>query len=148
MKHEAGSQPLGNPRLEIYCVEVAAGMSEDDASHIAGLGWEMRREPGETVSPTRSRIQRQVGRRLDARIAVLDELERGVDPVEHREFLSRNRRARAELHWFKIVLDNSGVEPDIDEDGNVVPAAKKIKKETPSNRDTAGKWLPQEEQRP
>lgn len=143
-KLEDGSQPLENPRLEIYCIEQSAGLSQEDATHVAGLGWEMRREPGEVISTTKSRLARQTLRRLNARLAVLAEIERGVDPTEHREFLSRNRRARAELDWFRLVLISGGVEPDVDSDGNLVlPPPTNAKERYPKDHATSegSRWV-------
>lgn len=131
MKIEDGSQPLEDPKLEIFVLERAAGLSEEDARHVAGLAWSMPMEPGEKVTPTKSRLARQTLRRIDARLSVLAELERGVDPEEYREFLARNRRAVAELRWFRMVVDCGGVEPDFDSDGKLIPPPKKTKTPQP-----------------
>ena len=59
MKPKRGSKPLKNPRHEIYCVEVTAGLTKEDALHVSGAEWPMLMEPGERTTPTRSRVQRQ-----------------------------------------------------------------------------------------
>ena len=64
MKIEDGSEPLANPKHEIYALERAAGLSEEDARGVASLDWAMPLEPGEKVTPTRSRIQKQTLMRI------------------------------------------------------------------------------------
>ena len=132
---EDGSQPIGHPKVEIYAIEMAAGLSESDARNVSGIDWTMLIEPGEKVPHKRNRVQIQTLRRMNARLAVLAEIERGLDPVEHREFLFRNRRAVAELRWFKMVIEAGGVEPDFDEDGQLIPQKKKS-----PNRQTRGQY--------
>ena len=127
---EPGSQPLEDPRREIYCVEMAAGMVEEDAKLVAGVDFYIAVGPGEKVSPKRTRVQTQTLRRVNARLAILAELERGLDEREDRHFLARNRRATAELRWFKLVLEHSGLEPEFDDDGRMIPLPKKTKPQT------------------
>lgn len=115
MKPEATTSPLANPRHEIYAVERAAGLNEEDAIDICGIEWPMPMEPGEKLLSKRSRVQTQALRRLDARIKVLEILNTGVDKFAQREFWIRNSRAIAELAWFRLIVDNSGCEPDFDE---------------------------------
>lgn len=138
---EDGSMPLRNPRHEIFACEVGSGMSPQDAGYVAGLGWELRQEQGERVCSTKSQIARQTLRRVDARLAVLVELERGLNMTEHREFLLRNKRVSAELRWFRMVVEYGGVEPEEDSDGNLLPLPKKTKKPTPP-QDSKGRFLP------
>ena len=133
-----GTEPLENPRHEIYAIERAAGLSEDDAMFVSGAAWVMPREPGEKVTPTKSRVQRQTLRRIDARLSVLAEIERGLDEAKHAEFLSRNRRATAELRWFRMVVDHSGVEPDFDADGNLIPPRTRTKQIKESGQAAVG----------
>ena len=115
-----GSVPLENARHEIYALERAAGLSKTDAEYVAGVGWAMLQEPGERLQGRHNTVQRQALRRLDARIAVLKEIQTGVDEVEYREFLLRNSRAIAELTWFRMIVSNSGIEPPEDDDGQLI----------------------------
>jgi hypothetical protein len=115
-----GSVPLKNARHEIYALERAAGLSETDAGHVAGVAWTMLQEPGERLQGRHSIVQRQALRRLDARLGVLNEIQRGLDEVEYREFLLRNKRAIAELSWFRMIVSNSGIEPPEDSNGNLI----------------------------
>ena len=117
---EPGSVPLENARHEIYALERAAGLSKTDAEYVAGVGWAMLQEPGERLQGRHNTVQRQALRRLDARIAVLKEIQTGVDEVEYREFLLRNNRAIAELTWFRMIVSNSGIEPPEDDDGQLI----------------------------
>ncbi len=130
---EPGSIPLQNPRHEIYAVERAAGLCEQDAEFVAGTAWVIPMEPGESVSPTRTRVQKQTLRRVDARLKVLAELERGLNGVQDREFLLRNARVRAELSWFKLVVECSGIEPEFDEAGRFIAPPKRKQSATPTN---------------
>ncbi len=143
-KPDDGTPPLANPRHEIYAVERAADISEEDAVFTSGVLWKMRKEPAERVCSTKSQIARQILRRVDARLAVLVELEHGLDMPEHAEFLLRNKRATAELRWFKMVVEYGGVEPEEDSDGNLIPPPKRGKQATPS-RGARGKFLPSSE---
>jgi len=141
MKTEDGSQPLENPKLEIYVIEQAAGMTEHDAREVSGMDWEMPIEPGEKVTAKRSRLAIQILRRVDARLAVLAELERGCDPVEHKEFLARNRRAAAELNWVRMVVAAGGVEPVFDEQGELIERPKRRKLAAQTEHHTQGGTL-------
>jgi hypothetical protein len=132
---EPGSEPLEDPKCEILAIELAAGLSTQDAEQVAGIRWHMPMEPGERVTATRSRIQKQTLRRVDARLRVLTELCRGVDAMEHSEFLLRQRRAIAELTWFRLVLDCSGVEPDFDDDGKQIVRLNKTTNSKPIEKE-------------
>lgn len=141
-----GSQPHRNPRYEIYCVERAAGLSEQDALNICGAEFPLLMQPGEKTTPTRSRVQRQILKRLDTRIAAIDECERGVDREEHHEFILRNSRARAELDWIRLVVLNGGVEPELDDDGAPLPPATTAKQFTPQPEAGPEQQQPPQEQ--
>ena len=125
---EPGSTPLENARHEIYALERAAGLSETDAGYVAGIGWTILQQPGERLQGRHNAVQRQALRRLDARIAVLKEIQTGLDEIEYREFLLRNQRAIAELTWFRMIVSNSGIEPPEDDDGKLIlPRSRKPK---------------------
>jgi hypothetical protein len=118
-KPRDGTQPLAHPRHEIYCVERGAGLTEEDALHVSGAAYTMSREPGEKVFKA-SQLQKQILRRVNARLKLLRFIEDGLDLIEHSGFIIRNRRAAAELNWFRLVVECGGVEPDEDETGNLI----------------------------
>lgn len=140
--------PHPNASYEIYCVEIAAGLTSQDAVAVSGWDAPMPLEVGEKVCPAGSPLAHQLLRRIEARMRTIDELERNVDGDERHEFLMRGRRARAELDWVRTLIVSGGVWPACDENGNPILPEKKSKKKPPSKRDTTGKWLPQEETAP
>ena len=149
MKPEADTQALEDPRCEIYAIERAAGLNQEDAIDIAGLEWKMPLEPSERLFTKRPRVATQALRRIDARIKVLGIFNDGVDKVNQREFWLRNLRAVAELTWFREVVSNSGVELDFDEKGRRIPtAAAKPKAAAAVPNDTSGDLQPAQEQTP
>ena len=140
---EPGSTPLENARHEIYALERAAGLSETDAGYVAGIGWTILQQPGERLQGRHNTVQRQALRRLDARIAVLKEIQTGLDEIEYREFLLRNNRVIAELSWFRMVVSNSGIEPPEDDDGQLI-LPKKQKRTRKSNGSPIPEQQPEE----
>ncbi len=109
-RRQPGSKPLAHPKLELLCVERAAGLDDEAAYMISGLYFHLPRQEDELGGKRRSRIVAQALRRLDARIRALDALV-GTKGTPHAEWL-RHLRAAAELRWAREVVRAGGVEPD------------------------------------
>ena len=103
-------------------------MAGSVVSSFAGASLRFRQR----IFTNKTAIQRQALRRIEARIAVLTCLQRDLDDTnpDTRQFLMRNRRAIAELEWFRLVLQNSGTEPDFDDDDNLIPPKKAARNQT------------------
>lgn len=101
------SDALQDPRHEIFAIEKSAGVAEELALKVAGVGCVLPREPGEFGGLRRSRIARQALARLDVRIRVLALLGRELEGHDR----LRHLRAIAELRWARAILEGGGIEP-------------------------------------
>ena len=122
MKND-GLTPLENPRDELFAQELAAGADTEDAWLTAGGQHPMPMERGESIPAKVNRVQRQMLRRLDARLELLGALRQSADREGSVDYRIRTDRARAELLWARSILLNGGCEPEFDEDGQKIPAA-------------------------
>jgi len=122
MKND-GLTPLENPRDELFAQELAAGADTEDAWLTAGGQHPMPMQPGESIPARVNRVQRQMLRRLDARLELLEALYQLAQGEDSADYLIRTNRARAELLWARSILLNGGCEPEFDDEGQKIPAA-------------------------
>ena len=122
MKND-GTGPLENPRHEIFALELAVGAHEEDAWLTAGGHHPMPMERGESIPARVNRVQKQMLRRLDARLELLEALRHSAGREGSVDYRIRTDRARAELLWCRSLVLNGGCEPDFDDDGEQIPAA-------------------------
>jgi hypothetical protein len=108
---DGGTQPLENPTHEIFAVETAGGLDDEDAVAICGAMCRLPAKSNEVPGKRRSRVARQALRRIDARIRSLEALE-GGPALPSREAELRNYRAVAELRWCRALVANGGMEPE------------------------------------
>jgi hypothetical protein len=97
------------PKEEVFCVEHAGGLDPDESLLISGHLTYMPAMADETKGQRRTQVVRQALRRIDTRIDWLEESETSIE-MDHAAYL-RNRRALAELRWFRAVVANGGTEP-------------------------------------
>jgi len=122
MKND-GMAPLENPRHEIFALELAVGAHEEDAWLTAGGCHPMPMQPGESIPARVNKVQRQMLRRLDARLELLGALRHSAGREDSVDYRIRTDRARAELLWARSILLNGGCEPEFDDEGQRIPAA-------------------------
>ena len=82
----------------------------------------MPMERGESIPAKVNKVQKQMLRRLDARLELLGALRHSTAGEGSVDYRIRTDRARAELLWARALVLNGGCEPEPDDDGEQIPA--------------------------
>ena len=100
---------IDNPKREIFCVEIAAGLTPEDAYVVAGMLHHDGRGDDDPAPQRRSRSARLCIKMIERRIGFLEACE--PDSFDSAE-LHRRLRAVCELRWCRDIVKNGGAEPD------------------------------------